>query len=75
MYINISKVPAEVLPAIVGNRQFSEMIISMVYWDKIVNDSDKVVASLRCWMLEGRVKQSVSNRLIEYDFDVSIAML
>ena len=66
--------PAEVLTAIVGNRQFSEMIISMVYWDKIVNDSDKVVASLRCWRLEGRVKQTVANRLIEYDFDVSIVI-
>ena len=40
------KLPAEVLPAIVGNRQSSEMIILVVYWDKIVSDSDKVEASL-----------------------------
>ena len=32
--------------AIVDSRQSSEMIISMVYWDNIVRDSAKVVASL-----------------------------
>ena len=32
--------------AIVGNRQSSEMIILVVYWDYVVSDSDKVVASL-----------------------------